>query len=166
MSEAKEADFHFVMGARQTVVSLFLAVTLTGLFSTLAYIAGRTMTTANPQGTVRAALSEAVPSSVAAEEIVPEAPPPSVPEPATPASYFQQPELGQTFLQVAATDPGVAAVFAERLASLDFSCLIADGPDERSYRVLVGPLQDNREIVTTRAALEIAGFQPFVRRYR
>lgn len=175
MTEAKQADSHFVMGTRQTVVSLFLVVTLTGIFCGLAYVAGRAVTPIQVQHTaIPAPVVAAEPATMPGPETAPAPAPmagapasaPSRAVPAAPASYFQQPETGQTFLQVAAADPGVAVVFAEYLTRLDFSCLIADGPDERSYRVLVGPLADNDAISTTRAALEVAGFQPFVRTYR
>jgi len=160
MTEANAAECHFVLGTRQTVASLFLVVTLTGIFCGVAYVAGRAVTPVRAQEIVQTAeaLAEPAPAPTPAPE--------TLAAPAVPASYFQQPEPGQTFLQVAAADPGVASVFAEYLARLDFSCLIADGPDERSYRVLVGPLADNTEISTTRAALEVAGFEPFVRTYR
>ena len=84
----------------------------------------------------------------------------------TNASFFREPTPGQVFLQVAAADRGVAEVFAEYLTRREFPVQIGSGTDDRSWRVLVGPMRDNAEITKVRANLEEAGFRPFVRRYK
>lgn len=82
------------------------------------------------------------------------------------ASSFREPTPGQVFLQVAAADRGVAEVFAEYLTRRAFPVQIGRGADERSWRVLVGPMRDNAQIAAARSRLEDAGFHPFVRRYK
>ncbi len=81
-------------------------------------------------------------------------------------SYFREPNAGQLFLQVAAADRGVAEVFAEYLTRKSFPCQIATGPDERSYRVLVGPIKGRKQRGVLRSGLETSGFNPFLRQYR
>jgi cell division protein FtsN len=61
-------------------------------------------------------------------------------------------------------DRGVAEVFVEVLARKGFPGRVADGPDEKTFRVLVGPLE-REEIPQTKSALDRAGFTAFVRTY-
>ena len=71
---------------------------------------------------------------------------------------------GQRFLQVAAVDRGVAEVFVEVLARKGFPGRVAEGPDAKTFRVLVGPLAAT-EIPGTKSALDQAGLTAFVRTY-
>ena len=86
--------------------------------------------------------------------------------PSTRAPYFQKPRPGQLYFQVAAVQQGVARVCVEYLRREHLPSRYTDGPDEQSYRVLVGPLVDHEQIVQLRARLASLGFQPFLRRYK
>jgi len=89
--------------------------------------------------------------------------PPSAP--AAAASY-PEPAPGQTFLQVAAVSQSEAEFVADVLKRKGFAALVAPGPNERLFRVLVGPLKDAEEIAKTKKALEEAGFRSaYVRKY-
>jgi hypothetical protein len=61
-------------------------------------------------------------------------------------------------------DRGVAEVFVEVLARKGFPGRVAEGPDAKTFRVLVGPLAA-AEIPKTRSALDQAGLPAFVRTY-
>ena len=134
MTEAKDTEPRFVLGKHQIIVGLFLAVTLTGTFCGLAYIAGRVVA---PSGTEAAGNTPPVetlavaasPEAIVEEPAAAGAVSPQLAHPQSEpgflqASYFRQPEPGQLFLQVAAADPGVAGVFAEYLTRMDFACQI------------------------------------------
>jgi hypothetical protein len=59
-----------------------------------------------------------------------------------------------------------AAVVAKVLTKKGFPTVLAPGPTEGVFRVLVGPLTDANAIARTRTSLEKAGFDgAIVRRY-
>lgn len=153
MTTAENQDFTFVLGARQASVALFVAVVMLGTVGGISYVAGRAI---EPAAAVAAA-----PPPVAVPENV-EQPPPVPP---TPASYFRNPQPGELFLQVVAVDRGPAEVFAEYLTRKGFSSQVATGPDEHSYRVLVGPILSSDDVSSLRGRLESEGFRPFLQRY-
>ena len=111
---------------------------------------------------VFAAEAQATPSAPVARAAEPK--PLSLPMTAEPRSTGPGPAHGQCFLQVAAVDRGVAEVFVEVLARKGFRARMAEGPDAKTFRVLVGPLAKT-EIPKTKSALDQAGFTAFVRTY-
>ena len=180
MFVAKPDDGVVVLGARQAAVGLFLMVVLMGSFGGLTYIVGR-MVMPSPAAAMapepEAAEEQVLFVSAVTEkktEAAEPAPAKPVIEPAPavrpwrPASgsHFREPAPGELFLQVAAVDRGVAEVFVEYLARQEIVAQYASGPDERSYRVLVGPISTNAQLEGLRERLEANGFQPFVRRYQ
>jgi|YNPMSStandDraft_1061717.scaffolds.fasta_scaffold00144_22 cell division septation protein DedD len=116
------------------------------------------------------------PESVAAPSAGPAAPgevqtgqskPPVAPAAAAaePAPY-PEPSPGQTFLQVAAVRRAEAELLVDVLKRKGFPALVAPGPSETLFRVLVGPLKDDDDIARTRNRLEEAGFRSsYVRKY-
>lgn len=182
MSVAKPDDGVVVLGARQAAVGLFLMVVLMGTFGGLTYIVGR-MVMPSPAAAVAPApapeeseeqvlfVSAVTEKKTEAAEPAPSKPvidPAPDARPWKPASgpHFREPAPGELFLQVAAVDRGVAEVFVEYLARREIVAQYASGPDERSYRVLVGPISTNAQLQQLRERLEADGFQPFVRRYQ
>lgn len=165
MTAANHDGATLELGPRQIAAGLFLVVILIGLSAGAAYMAGRSAWTMPSRGTstTQSFAADASPAPAAAPA---SAAVPAHPERVRAASYFRVPQPGQVFLQVVAVDRGPAEVFAEYLTRRGFSTQVAEGPDARSYRVLVGPLADDRQIEPLRASLEAAGFQPFIRRYR
>ena len=73
---------------------------------------------------------------------------------------------GATYLQLAAVDRLTAEVFIEVLHRKDFPSLIAPGPDQNTFRVLVGPASDEGAYHRLRSGLERIGFTSFIKRYR
>jgi len=177
MSDTENRDFTLSLGTREATIALFMIVVLMGTFGAVAYIVGRAVPPVsaaevyeqareqvlviNPPDAAEAAPFPAAESSASMALVLPTA----EPAPVTYASNFREPEQGELFLQVAAADPGVAEVFVEYLSRRSFPCQIAEGPDERNYRVLVGPIQQNSQVQALRSGLEAAGFRPFLRRY-
>jgi len=87
------------------------------------------------------------------------------PAPAEPPPY-PEPSPGQTFLQVAAVRRLEAELLVDVLKRKGIPALVAPGPSETLFRVLVGPLKDEEDIARTRRRLEEAGFRSsYVRKY-
>ncbi|MGB9606069.1 MAG: SPOR domain-containing protein, partial [Bryobacteraceae bacterium] len=79
---------------------------------------------------------------------------------------YPEPTPGQTFLQVAALRRTEAELLVDVLKRKGFPALVAPGPSETLFRVLVGPLKDQEEIAQMRRRLEDAGFRSsYVRKY-
>jgi cell division septation protein DedD len=71
---------------------------------------------------------------------------------------------GGTYLQMAAVDRGVAEVFVEVLRRKGFQAVIARGPTEDIFRVLVGPVKDATSLARVKADLQAVGFTSFARK--
>jgi hypothetical protein len=71
---------------------------------------------------------------------------------------------GQMFFQVAALDKAMADVSADYLTRKGFPACVADGPTPAVFRVLVGPLGNERQSNEVKASLEGLGFRPFLKR--
>ena len=109
-----------------------------------------------------------------APTVAPTPRPTPAPTPAPPASTAKstalasggEPAPGQTFLQVVASTRPDCEIIVDVLKRKGFQAIIAPGPNEKLYRVLVGPLSDASMLSRTRSDLEAAGFQkPYVRKY-
>jgi hypothetical protein len=94
-------------------------------------------------------------------------PPAPAPEPARAAAgRIVEPTPGQTFLQVLAVARPDAELTVETLAKKGFHAVIAPGPNEKLFRVLVGPLKTQADVAKTRTGLEAVGFKSsYVRKY-
>lgn len=77
----------------------------------------------------------------------------------------REPAPGQTFLQVAAVKRPEAELIVDVLKKKGFRAVVAPGPTDTLFRVLVGPFQESTALAKTRADLETAGFRSIVRKY-
>ena len=77
----------------------------------------------------------------------------------------EQPLPGETYLQIAALERDRAEVFVKALRGNGFRVVVASGPAEDIFRVLVGPLED-AALARTQADLQAIGFTAFPRKYR
>ena len=151
-----------VLASRQLTALVLSGVLVLGLVACLGYVAGRAVTSAQ-------ALESQfqIPATRQAPIVVdPGAERPS-PMPTKEPAVAQRPALapaapGQMFLQVGALDRGMAAVFIEVLAGKGFIGRMMPGPDDKTFRVVVGPVT-RAEVTSTKTALEQAGFTPFAR---
>jgi cell division septation protein DedD len=77
-----------------------------------------------------------------------------------------EPSAGQTYLQVVASTRPDCEMIADVLKRKNFSVVVAPGPSDKVFRVLVGPLRDRDQIAKVRTDLEAAGFtKPYLRKY-
>jgi cell division septation protein DedD len=76
-----------------------------------------------------------------------------------------QPQPGQTFLQVSAVAKAEAEILTELLVKKGFRAVVAPGPTDKLYRVLVGPAKDTADLSRIKGDLEQAGFKSIVRKY-
>jgi cell division septation protein DedD len=82
------------------------------------------------------------------------------PAAAEPAGKITQPQPGQMFVQVSSMlAQAEAEILVEVLGKKGFRAIIAPGPNEGKYRVLVGPVTDNGDAGRVKADLEQAGFK-------
>lgn len=90
---------------------------------------------------------------------------PQVLTPSAPASATGEPSTGQ-YWQVVATSRPDAEIISEALGKKGFRSLVAPGPRDNIFRVLVGPFKDAATLAQGRADLEASGFKnPIMRRY-
>jgi cell division septation protein DedD len=86
------------------------------------------------------------------------------PEPAR-TSVTGEPAPGN-YWQVVATSRPDAELISEALNKKGFHALVAPGPRDNVFRVLVGPLKDSAAQAQARSDLEASGFKnPIVRKY-
>jgi cell division septation protein DedD len=119
-------------------------------------------------------IAEAQPTSPTPSESAPAADPQaaqptaSAPKPTENAPVtVSQPQPGQTYVQVTAVGKAEADVLAEVLARKGFRTLVAPGPNDKLFRVLVGPAKDINDVAKLKGDLEAAtGLKnTFVRKY-
>jgi cell division protein FtsN len=181
-AELEGHEFELVLGNKQLLSVFFIVVILLGVFFTMGYIVGRNsapvaVDTAarksepyerqNAPSAVPTPTAERRPAPVAApQQQAAVAPAPVAQKPIElPPVTVTQPQVGQTYLQVLAVAKSEAEVLAEVLAKKGFRALVAPGPNDRVFRVLVGPAKDVDDAARLKTDLEAAGFKPFVKKY-
>jgi cell division protein FtsN len=162
--DVPETDNQVVMGRRQVAAVSFVMLAMLALVATVSYAAGKMAT---PQKASAAVVRQPIPPPTAkVEQKVIQAP---EPKPEAAVSLKPAPPIvptrGQVFLQVAAVDPGMAAVCAEYLKRRGFSVSQAESGILGTLRVLAGPYAAEPGMMSDKKRLEDAGFKPFVRRY-
>ena len=181
----KVNEFELVLGNKQLLSVFFIVVILLGVFFTMGYVV-RTeflprryraqQQTNRTNGRMRRALSPMPETAAGAGATGCKSAPAAASRRVAPAPVAQkpielpavtvtQPQVGQTYLQVLAVAKPEAEVLAEVLAKKGFRALVAPGPNERVFRVLVGPAKDVDDAGKLKTDLEAAGFKPFVKKY-
>lgn len=174
-------EFEIVMGRRQVASVLFVATVVVAVFSGVAYLAGKSIAAKRAPGAAqavvtntaaKAAVHEApiplldatiVSQTAAAAELTPL---PVYSEPPGDAPLFADPQIGATYIQMAAVERGIAAIFADGLRRHGFSSFVAPGPSDKMYRVLIGPLKNNAEYTRVKETLDQIGLTTFARKYQ
>lgn len=186
-AELEGQEFELVLGNKQLLSVFFIVVILLGVFFTMGYVVGRNSApiTAAPQQSQtyerQSAPSavpvterrQAAPATVASEPVqtsVPASPVKTEPAPQKPTELpavvtVTQPQIGRTYLQVLAVAKPEAEVLAEVLTKKGFQAVVAPGPNDRVFRVLVGPARDVDDASKLKTDLEGAGFKPFIKKY-
>jgi cell division septation protein DedD len=175
MPQNEQGEFELVLGNKELLTVLFIVVVLLGVFFSMGYVVGRNSapveTARRSEPYVRTDAPSAMPDKRPQTDTA--TPAQSARSPETAASMTAQrttvpvtePEPGQTFLQVSAVARPEAEILVQTLAKRGFRALLAPGPDDAKYRVLVGPAQDAAAIAKLRSELEQAGFRPFPKKY-
>lgn len=183
-SADSQREFELVLGNRQLFSLLFIVFVLLGVFFAMGYMMGRSSTlptvASSPSTEIPidpAARSAARPSATFGSTEAPAAEGASpAPIPATAAATTErkedpsatiitEPTPGQTFLQVSAVARSEAELLVDVLNRKNFRTILAAGPSEKLFRVLVGPARSDADLARIKAELERAGFKPIIRRY-
>jgi len=165
-------EYEIVLGRAQIASWLFVGVVAIAICSSLAYLAAEKIAAKKI-----AAISRPVPPPasaarppVAASAELPQA---SIlvtpktdltslvqhPKPAAP--LFAEPEMGKVYIQIAAVERGMAMLLTEGLRSHGLDSFVGPGPNDKLFRVLIGPLPDPatfRQAMVTVNAMDLANF--------
>src|SRR5688572_26653247 len=169
---SEPSEFELVLGNKQLLSVFFIVVILLGVFFTMGYVVGRNsapITAAQQQTQTYERQSapsavpvterrQAAPATVATEPEQTSAP--ASVQTSTPARPLKadtaaqksielpqvvtvtQPQIGRTYLQVLAVAKPEAEVLVDVLTKKGFRAVVAPGPNDRVFRVLVGPAKD------------------------
>jgi hypothetical protein len=150
----EEADeFEIVLGRTQLASVLFVATVVVAVFSSFAYLAGKSIAPA-PK-TVIERVVEPAPAAPPAAKLVTTAESP----------IFAEPKQGALYLQMGAVEKGIAVIFAEGLRKHGFDAFVAPGPNDHIFRVLIGPLADQAAYERTRKSTNDLGLNTFGRKF-
>lgn len=181
MPRNDDGEFELILGNKQLLSVFFIVIILLGVFFTMGYIVGRN--SGPPDTAKRAAPAEgtapartdgqsAMPPAAATvlepvttkTEPVPAAEAPKFPrkepiEVTAVTRSVEQPIPGQIYIQVLAVAKPEAEVLVDVLAKKGFKALVAAGPNDKIFRVLVGPAKDAADAGKLKGDLEQAGFR-------
>jgi len=167
-------EYEIVLGRAQIASWLFVGVIAVAVCSSLAYLAGETITVKKSARGANAAAVAPAPSAPLAQ--LPQASilvPPKVDltalvktpnKPAAP--LFAEPEVGKVYLQIGAVERGMARVLADGLRSHGFDSFVAPGPNDKIFRVLIGPLPDPESFRQAMEAVGALDLATFARKYQ
>jgi cell division protein FtsN len=193
MPRTADGEFEILLGNKQLLSIFFIVVILLAVFFTMGYIVGRGANPAGeppraaarpPQPAARPEVGGSAgtqasekpgaasrPEDAEARSTQPQQqlPSPGQAQPpaqaSKPAAQPAAPAAGEVYLQAVAGKRPDAELVASVLKRKGFPVLVAPGPNESVFRVLVGPFSDAASMGKTRAELEAAGFKAFPRRY-
>ncbi len=194
MPRTADGEFEILLGNKQLLSIFFIVVILLAVFFTMGYIVGRSAnpTGEPPRAAVKPPQPAARPAEAGGSADTPaqekpgaasgpegnearatqpqqQLPSPGQAKPpaqaAKPAAQPAAPAAGEVYLQAVAGKRPDAELVASVLKRKGFPVLVAPGPNESVFRVLVGPFSDAASMGKTRKELEAAGFKAFPRRY-
>jgi hypothetical protein len=79
------------------------------------------------------------------------------------ADLYAEPIAGQIYIQTAATDRGIATIMAEGIRTHGLPSVVAPGPNEKIFRVLVGPFPNMPAYQHAKEMLDQVGISAFAR---
>src|SRR5665213_2984846 len=152
-------EYELVLGRTQVASWLFVGVIAVAVCGSLAYLAGEAvaMTRVRRAAVVTAPVAAPVPAALPQASLLAKAEPSA--KPARP--LVGEPEIGKVYLQVGAVERGMAVILAEGMRVHGFEAFVAPGPNDKIFRVLIGPLPDPdafREAMLQVDALDLATF--------
>ncbi len=179
MPRNDDGEFELILGNKQLLSVFFIVVILLGVFFAMGYIVGRSSGPAeaakrnqagdaaapartDAQSSMPAATTQTLVEPVTKTVETPAPTPPverTIKAAAVSASAVTEPVAGQIYVQVLALGKPEAEVLAEVLAKKGFHATVAPGPNDRLFRVLVGPVKDAGDAGKIKGDLEQAGFK-------
>jgi cell division septation protein DedD len=150
----------FVLGPRQAGSLLFVAIVILAAFSAGSYLAGK----ASSPRAIAPAPPPAIEATITQAPPPVEAPPKAAPAPEPP--IFAEPTKGSIYLQIGAVEKGIAVILTEGLRKHGFEAFVAPGPNEKVFRVLIGPLADPEEFAHAKSEVDQIGLSNFTRKYQ
>ncbi len=159
-------EYELVLGRTQLASWLFVGVIAVAVCGSLAYLAGETIATKRARRAavvLTAPVVAAVAAPVPAPAALPQASLLAKAELLTKSTrpLVAEPEVGKVYLQVGAVERGMAVILAEGMRTHGFEAFVAPGPNDKIFRVLIGPLPDPdafREAMLKVDALDLATF--------
>ena len=153
-------EFEFVLGGRQIASLLFVSTVILMICVAIAYLAGKSIG-------AKAPVAEPI-TAAAAKPVTREPEPPPIilnQEPAPEPPVFADAKNGSVYIQMGAVEKGVAVIFAEGLRKHGLTSFVAPGPNEKIFRVLIGPLPDPASYVKAKETVDKIGLSTFARRF-
>jgi len=161
---AESAEFEIVLGHRQIASTSLVAIVLLAVFSCFSYLIGKSMA---PKAAAAVQAPPAVQSPAPAAPVIEPIAVPFDPEQAKTITtpLVGQAESGKVYLQVGAIEKGLGVIWAEGLRTNGLDAFISPGPDDKEWRVLIGPLPDPQAYQRAKDTLDKLGINTFGRRY-
>jgi cell division septation protein DedD len=173
---SESAEFEFVLGRRQVASLLFVATVILVIISAVSYLAGRSLPATEELPALLVAPAAGVPDpplipavNAAITNAAEPATAPGGPSIASKDSglpLFGDPVAGAVYIQMGAVERGIAIVFVEGLRKEGFDTFVAPGPNEKIFRVLIGPLPTPSSFEHAKQAVDRLGLNTFARKYQ
>jgi len=163
--ETPGSEYEIVLGRAQVASWLFVGVIVIAVCGSLAYLAGETVAA---KRSVRAAavapapVAAPVPVALPQASLLPKAEPSTKPT----RPLVGEPELGKVYLQVGAVERGMAVILAEGMRVHGFDAFVAPGPNDKLFRVLIGPLTDPDAFRQAMLRVDALDLATFARKYQ
>jgi len=150
---APPQEFEFVLGRRQIASLLFVATVVLMICVAISYLAGKSM---SPKVSAPLVVREPEPAPIVLNQEA---------APVVEAPLFAEPKSGSVYIQMGAVEKGVSVIFAEGLRSHGLTAFVAPGPNEKIFRVLIGPLPDPAAYTKAKDVVDKIGLATFARRF-
>jgi cell division septation protein DedD len=159
------SEYELVLGRTQIASWLFVGVIAVAVCGSLAYLAGETIAKDRMAGAaagVQAPSVAAVPTALPQASLLPKT------EASTKSTrpLVAEPELGKVYLQVGAVERGMAVILAEGMRVHGFDAFVATGPNDKLFRVLIGPLPEPEDFRQAMLKVDALGLATFARKYQ
>jgi hypothetical protein len=160
------SEYELVLGRTQVASWLFVGVIAVAVCGSLAYLAGEMVAAKRvprPAAVVvPAPVVPAVPAALPEASLLAKAEP--VTKPTRP--LVGEPEVGKVYLQVGAVERGMAVILAEGMRVHGLDAFVAPGPNDRVFRVLIGPLVDPEAFRLAMLKVDSLDLATFARKYQ
>lgn len=166
----KPEEYEFILGRRQVASVLFVFTIVLMICIAVSYLAGKSMSPKAPAPAAAAVVREPEPPPVVrnvatnvAGRVISKQEPAQAAAPEPP--LFAEPKVGAVYIQMGAVEKGIAVIFTEGLRKRGLPSFAAPGPNEKIFRVLIGPLPDPASYVRAKEAVDKIGLETFARKY-